>query len=64
MIWDIRNYGWPIPYNDSWPISSKKELPKENLNYSTNKSYKIEPLYGYTYFDNKSVVGTEIDVWV
>ena len=29
MGWEVRNVGWPVPYGDTWPISSKQQKSPE-----------------------------------
>lgn len=63
---EVRNTGWPVPYGDTWPLSSRQPL----------SAWKIEPIhmfgyrdevwvqpYGWNQFGPATGLGRVIDEW-
>jgi len=65
MTWDIRNVGWPIPYqNDSWPISKPKKPAIEPIYMFAYRDQLYAQPYGYTRYISEYHKGRNIDTWV
>jgi hypothetical protein len=63
MLQQIRNVGWPVPYGDTWPVSSVRPTPwvyvapqQQNVVYSVLD----KKLYFGVYYSS----GKLIDTWV
>lgn len=63
MGWEVRNVGWPVPYGDTWPISSKQQKSPEPWPQPYPTQHQIV-VYGYNWFGPNEVKGTKIDVWI
>jgi len=61
MVWDVRNVGWPVPYGDTWPISSRPPPSPLQESPSPTKHYIV--VYGYSPFYSETNKGWLIDTW-
>lgn len=63
MTWELRNVGWPVPYGEPWPISSKSPKSQESQ-IQTSPTKHIIVVYGYNWFATEAHLGQKVNVWV